>query len=444
MCDVKDRVGMVEQNLQMLQEHVLEELETLKRAVGAQDELRASEYMKKFTTPYASEYGGGRPSLQLRRRPPKLVQEGTSNKGMKNVDEAIAMAELLTEGPHWARDYPRQGKLEALVKEKEKEEFEREAMRIGSLQVLNAFQTKNVLQVPTGEGQAPTSKGLLYVEAKLKGKPAGLVDFFVAHMDDFKVVLGLDFLRQVNALVSTYNSAMHIMEKGAACVVPMFRETSSSKTFSSMWLSGMRLVEGVEEEKAKKAEGTCLANLKREDHVVPSTEQPPKEMVRVLKRRKDTLPRDLPREVDDVLEGNKNTLRKEHERVVRRYEGPFRVMAKVGKASYRVQLPPKSKIQLVFHASLLKPRYRDVEDARCGKSHRAPTTKVKTYVKVAEYVFGDKLERSRGSPPQQHYLVKWKGLPEHEATWEPAEELWQFKDLVDCYHEEVATRSPPN
>ncbi|KAK3032360.1 hypothetical protein RJ639_035411 [Escallonia herrerae] len=45
MGDVKDHVGMVEQNLQTMEDHVLEEeLESLKRAVGAQDEL-----CKRFT-----------------------------------------------------------------------------------------------------------------------------------------------------------------------------------------------------------------------------------------------------------------------------------------------------------------------------------------------------------------------------------------------------------
>ncbi|KAK2981073.1 hypothetical protein RJ640_012028 [Escallonia rubra] len=58
----------------------------------------------------------------------------------------------------------------------------------------------------------------------------------------------------------------------------------------------------------------------------------------------------------------------------------------------------------------------------------------------AEYVLGDRLEQGRDVPPKQHYLVKWKALSEHEVTWELAEELGQFKDLVDRYHEEVATR----
>ncbi|KAK2978469.1 hypothetical protein RJ640_003223 [Escallonia rubra] len=302
MGDVKDHVGMVEQNLQTLEDHVLEELESLKRALGAQDELRERRIFSS-TSLTAS----------------KLGQEGTSTRGVKDVDEAIAMAESLTE-------YDR-------VKEK----AERESVRIGSIQVLNALQGKNVPQVPTGKRQASISTGLLYVEAKLNGKPAhvmvdtgathnfmtmdeaeriglnvvdgggwlkpvnaeakplqgmvrmveiclgkwkGFVDFSVARMDDFKVVLGLDFLRQVNALVSPYNNAMCIMERGAACVVPLFGGTSSTMTF--MRLSGMRLVQEVEREEAKKSEGTYLASLKVEDRVVLhefEKRQPPRRKV---------------------------------------------------------------------------------------------------------------------------------------------------------------------
>ncbi|KAK2970801.1 hypothetical protein RJ640_001168 [Escallonia rubra] len=182
---------------------------------------------------------------------------------------------------------------------------------MGSFQILNALHAKAVAKVPTGKGQASTGKGLLYVEAKLNGKPAqvmvdtgathnfvimeeakrlglkvvggggwlksvntnakplqgatrqvemclgswrGLVDFSVALMDDFKVVIGLDFLRQVNALVSPYSNA----------------------------LSAMQIVKGV-----KKKEATYLAALKMEDHVRDSTES-------------------LPREIEEVLEGNKD------------------------------------------------------------------------------------------------------------------------------------------
>ncbi|KAK3009781.1 hypothetical protein RJ639_014299 [Escallonia herrerae] len=47
MGDVKDRLGYVEQNLQTLEDHVLEELESLKKAVMGQDELR-TRFMELF------------------------------------------------------------------------------------------------------------------------------------------------------------------------------------------------------------------------------------------------------------------------------------------------------------------------------------------------------------------------------------------------------------
>ncbi|KAK3013710.1 hypothetical protein RJ639_009801 [Escallonia herrerae] len=47
MGDVKDRLGYVEQNLQTLEDHVLEELESLKKAVMGQDELR-TRFIKLF------------------------------------------------------------------------------------------------------------------------------------------------------------------------------------------------------------------------------------------------------------------------------------------------------------------------------------------------------------------------------------------------------------
>ena len=32
------------------------------------------------------------------------------------------------------------------------------------------------------------------------------------------------------------------------------------------------------------------------------------------------------------------------------------------------------------------------------------------------------------------YLVKWKGYPESENSWEPAENLENAKDMVEDYH----------
>ncbi|KAK3027656.1 hypothetical protein RJ639_040619, partial [Escallonia herrerae] len=48
------------------------------------------------------------------------------------------------------------------------------------------------------------------------------------------------------------------------------------------------------------------------------------------------------------------SFRKVHKGLIRKYEGPFPIVAKVGKVSYRLELPPKLKIHPVFHASVVK------------------------------------------------------------------------------------------
>ncbi|KAL8043819.1 hypothetical protein ABFX02_08G008550 [Erythranthe guttata] len=94
-----------------------------------------------------------------------------------------------------------------------------------------------------------------------------------------------------------------------------------------------------------------------------------------------------------------------HKGLVRRYEGPFPIIAKVGKVSYRLELPSSLKIHPVFHI---------------------------------EEVLGRQLKRRRGVPPSIQYLIKWKGLPESEATWETKEDLWQFQDHLHLFE---ATRT---
>ncbi|KAK3042183.1 hypothetical protein RJ639_001303 [Escallonia herrerae] len=46
------------------------------------------------------------------------------------------------------------------------------------------------------------------------------------------------------------------------------------------------------------------------------------------------------------------SFRKVHKWLIRKYEGPFSIVAKIGKASYRLELPPKLKIHPVFHKLL--------------------------------------------------------------------------------------------
>ena len=100
------------------------------------------------------------------------------------------------------------------------------------------------------------------------------------------------------------------------------------------------------------------------------------------------------------------SLRPVHEGLVRRYEGPFLILGKIGKVSYRVKLPPRLKIHPVFHVSYLKTYHEDKDYPNRGLSNRALTTVVTFYDKEVEHVLADRVIRRRGVPPATEYLVK--------------------------------------
>ena len=104
---------------------------------------------------------------------------------------------------------------------------------------------------------------------------------------------------------------------------------------------------------------------------------------------------------------------------MRRYEGLFPILGKIGKVSYRVELPSRLKIHPVFHVSYLKPYYENEDDPSWGFSKKAPTTAMTSYGKEVEHIIGDRVVKRWGVPPTTKYLVKWKGLPKSKASWEP-------------------------
>nr|GEW06918.1 2-(3-amino-3-carboxypropyl)histidine synthase subunit 2-like [Tanacetum cinerariifolium] len=130
-----------------------------------------------------------------------------------------------------------------------------------------------------------------------------------------------------------------------------------------------------------------------------------------------------------------------HKGLIRRYEGPFPVIGRVGKVSYRVQLPPKLKIHPVFHVIFLKPYHGDEEDPERGVSKRAPTAVVTLYDREVEEILSDHMIWRQGVPSYKEYLIKWRDLPDREASWEAEDLLWQFADEIKRYHKDGTTRT---
>ena len=93
------------------------------------------------------------------------------------------------------------------------------------------------------------------------------------------------------------------------------------------------------------------------------------------------------------------SLRSVHKGLMRRYEGPFPILGKVGKVSYKVELLPRLKIHLIFLESYLKPYHEDKDDPSWGFSKRAPTVVVTSYDNEVEHIIVDQVIKRRGVPP---------------------------------------------
>ncbi|XP_050137143.1 uncharacterized protein LOC126613560 [Malus sylvestris] len=486
----------------------------------------------------------------------------------------------LCDGPHMMRDCPQKKALKAMAFKEDKAEESNDAS-MGCIRLLNAIQT--TLPQP----KAQVGGGSLFVDVKTGDKTTrvlvdtgathnfmtseeatrlglrvtkepgsvktvnsaatpivgvarnvhvdigtwkGTIDFTVVKMDDYGVVIGLEFMDNVRAFpIPFYNIFCILADGRQPCLVPLERQAKkctqhlSAIQFAKSW---------------KKGEATFLATLmlnEGEEKHGPL----PKQVEDVLVEFADVMPRELPkklpprREVDHAIElepGAKPSskspyrmsppeleeLRKQlnetvvtgytgnspaafktakewqlahelarahlekaskkmkkwadrkrrnvefqtgdqvfvklnasqhkstrglHKSLLRKYEGPFPIIKKVGKTAYVVELPPRLKFHPVFHVSNLKPYHADDEEPSRGESHRAPPLMTEAFDKEVESIEAKHVVVRPRQPKHVEYFVKWKGLPYSEATWEKETSLWQYKDLIQTFERQESTRT---
>ncbi|CAM8882847.1 unnamed protein product [Rhodiola kirilowii] len=119
-------------------------------------------------------------------------------------------------------------------------------------------------------------------------------------MDDFKVILGLDFHDQVKVFSVPFNNTMCILDGNKACIMPITRCSPNNIKL----LSAIQFKKGV-----RRDEESYLAILKEyDDEEITCQVEIPKEVAAVLEEFKDVLPAEilkkLPprREVDHAIE----------------------------------------------------------------------------------------------------------------------------------------------
>jgi hypothetical protein len=125
-----------------------------------------------------------------------------------------------------------------------------------------------------------------------------------------------------------------------------------------------------------------------------------------------------------------------------KYVGPFPISRVVSAVAYELALPATMKIHPVFHISKLR-EYKDGSQQFPDREQEQQSRPVSEEVIDGEEAWEveqvvDKRERRRGrGRPVVEYLVRWKGYPDWEKTWEPERNLRTATEAVEEYEARV-------
>jgi len=108
-------------------------------------------------------------------------------------------------------------------------------------------------------------------------------------------------------------------------------------------------------------------------------------------------------------------------------EGPFTITEVLGPVTYRLQLPNQWRIHNIFNASLLSP-YRETETH--GPNFMKPPSDL---IKGEEEYEIEAITNHKRWGRGYHYLVKWKGYPISDNTWEPPSNLKNAWEILNDY-----------
>ena len=112
------------------------------------------------------------------------------------------------------------------------------------------------------------------------------------------------------------------------------------------------------------------------------------------------------------------------------FSGPFAVSTVDG-VDVTLELPETWQMHSVFHQSLVKPFYGNPPDEVLPGLTPNPDNDPEVF--EIEAIRGRRLIGKKKKKKQVEYLVKWKGYPEADNVWQPAETMTHASDLIAVF-----------
>ena len=131
-------------------------------------------------------------------------------------------------------------------------------------------------------------------------------------------------------------------------------------------------------------------------------------------------------------------------KLTQQYVGPFRIVEKVGRLTYRLDVPPDWRIHPVFSVAQLEPAPPSTENpfGRPFLSNPPPvfvkgdTNKIKSF-EIEKLLNKRQVKKGKGQAIE--YLVRWKGYGSEWDRWYNVKELDNAAALVDNYEASLAS-----
>lgn len=109
--------------------------------------------------------------------------------------------------------------------------------------------------------------------------------------------------------------------------------------------------------------------------------------------------------------------RRKYEKLAARYYGPFKVLERIGKVAYKLELPTTATIHPTFHVSQLRPFH----GTSTQPTALPPQLNAECELVVQPAELKGLRKKKDGRNGELEVLIHWNGLTEAEATWEDYE-----------------------